>query len=836
MKKNLLVSFMVLTAACLSFISCADKIEEAMNTENTTMQEGSSPKKSSSSSGTKKNSDKKNEPTYSVYKLTTNVSDYNYYMSTDLSVGYYKSRFDLTLSQAQTRKDYFDNFEAVMLTKSEINSFLSGVKDSAINSFLNADNAWLAYAKSSNDVRVLLKMKDSSNVSLEAESKEDGKITLTWESNGYNDPYVYIWLDGAYNKIVSTSSKSSELTELSSGSHTVVLKDGSSSSSSEISATVVVTVSNGSKIIVTDYTVKNTEPYDYTYLDYKNISKASPAKYKVYLTEGNIYKLITASQGLNKNYIIDKYGDVSYGAYYPYVSVASEDGYTKYIYTTPISTVQETKEDSYGDLFIRPSESGYYIITIDIGYNYDSSYNKAVGFYLYSYLESCDSDYTVTSESPANGSDFSYAFLKADSSKDFNAELYKDDIYCVMITNQQRNSNYFTSKFGSTTYAAYNTYISASDPSGNDVKLYTSQTGTAYETRTYSYQTLYVRPSESGNYTFKISNTNNGITGFYLYKCFDAKVTTYTLSAAFDPYTSKVNFTISSSSRISEKAYITYTKSGSTSSGSYGTDISQETSFSTNGNADSSSETTYLYCIKNGSTKKEISNYASVTIPKLSEIYTLYDSNNLRNSYPGLTLKSDNSYDSTSTLADLYRKPLTIGYYASSSSSYYNSDSFTLLKSATSEKTTDYDALQGTLYAYYARNENGQRISNYTVGAVPDGIYTALTSTPTFISDYQIVDLKSTGYKIYKTTLTSGTYYLKVADSYNNSSLLTDYSDTIRAKVYLYNPQGECKFYYNGGSLSYSNLEVKEEGEYFIVCAPYNSSESGTCAFALYKN
>ena len=67
-------------------------------------------------------------------------------------------------------------------------------------------------------------------------------VVLAWQGNSYVESYVYIWLDGAYKAAVRTSAGSATVSVRASGSHTVVLKDGNTSTAAEISKTITVTV------------------------------------------------------------------------------------------------------------------------------------------------------------------------------------------------------------------------------------------------------------------------------------------------------------------------------------------------------------------------------------------------------------------------------------------------------------------------------------------------------------------------------------------------------------------------------------------------------------------
>ena len=124
------------------------------------------------------------------------------------------------------------------------------------------------------------------------------------------------------------------------------------------------------------------------------------------------------------------------------------------------------------------------------------------------------------------------------------------------------------------------------------------------------------------------------------------------------------------------------------------------------------------------------------------------------------------------------------------------------------------------------------------------GIYTApsLTSIPNLISQFQTVYADSDSYTIYKTSLTSGTYKLKVADKNINSSLLSTYSDPVSAHICIYKYDGTKKIYYYNGyynsssSSTLPSMTVEESEDYYIVCKAYTSGTSGHFAFSLYKS
>ena len=67
-------------------------------------------------------------------------------------------------------------------------------------------------------------------------------VVLAWQGNSYVESYVYIWLDGAYKIAVRASAGSATVSVRASGSHTVVLKDGNTSTATAISNTISVTV------------------------------------------------------------------------------------------------------------------------------------------------------------------------------------------------------------------------------------------------------------------------------------------------------------------------------------------------------------------------------------------------------------------------------------------------------------------------------------------------------------------------------------------------------------------------------------------------------------------
>ena len=357
---------------------------------------------------------------------------------------------------------------------------------------------------------------------------------------------------------------------------------------------------------------------------------------------------------------------------------------------------------------------------------------------------------------------------------------------------------------------------------------------------TSSYGSFYIIPPSSGYYTFTQSQYNSyysGFVGFHLYTYFDASTQPYSLTASFNPYTNGVTFDISSTSRVST-AYIAYTyaKSSTTSSSSYGENIASSSSYTGDLTPDSSYETSYTFYIVDSSGDK-ISNLVFLTIPKTASLYKLYDTTNSADTYPNLSLTATNQYNQASSIyASIYRKQFEVGNSISATG-------YSLFASEAEMPYQDNSAESGKIYAYYAANSSGTKISNYALGCIPSDIYTApsLTSIPNLISQFQTVYADSDSYTIYKTCLTPGTYKLKVADKNLNSSLLSAYSDAVDAKVYIYKYDGTREIYYynnyyNSYSTSIPSMTVEESEDYYIVCKAYTSGTSGHFAFSLYKS
>ena len=985
-------------------LSCANEMEEKFGTENDFALEGEAPTRESS---------------YTVYQVTTTLSDYNSKISKSLSTGKYHTNFELSDSTASSIHSYF-SFSRQSMTKSQITSFLSGVESEDIDSFISAKYAFLALAESSSEVRILLKMQDSASLSLNASSNSYDEIKLTWTNMGYTEYYVYIWVDGSYKTSALTSMGSASLSDIAAGNHTIVLKDGDTSSASDISNETSVTVkeyqtsmpitlsadteeassgkvtllwsfndisysydtfyifvdnnyytsiydstslshtldnlSEGKHTIVlksTAYTILSNEItvstektyilYEYTTtkayyesvtgtststgryyypsstmteaqaetfmskfnfsqvkmtrsevesflenvpssaidtflssdyyritnvistssvkillkkiifndeaytpktsapstaeMSYSYITSSSQKRYTVSVKGGNIYCITFANSYVNTDYL-SSYGTKADDAY---ISAENSSG-NSVLYTSLSGSSTTDKTSYYGTLYLKPESDDIYTITIS-PYSNSSSYSGWIGFHLYTYFEESSSNYTVKDSAPTLSSDFSYAYLdSSNSSKIYSAYLTSGNIYCVTVTNERYNPDYIEYKFGDdSSNIIYKSDLSVSDSYGNTVKTYDKPMEGNVISSTSSYESFYIIPPSSGYYTFTQSQYNSyysGFAGFHLYTYFDASTQPYSLTASFNPYTSKVSFGISSTSQVST-AYIAYTyaKSSTTNTSSYGENIASSSSYTGDLTPDSSYETSYTFYIVDSSGDK-ISNLVFLVIPKTASLYKLYDTTNSADTYPNLSLTATNQYNQASSIyADIYRKEFEFNYSISNTG-------YSLFASETEMPYQDNSTELGKFYAYYAANSSGTRISNYTLGCIPSDIYTApsLTSIPNLISQFQTGYADSDSYTIYKTSLTSGTYKLKVADKNINSSLLSTYSDPVSAHICIYKYDGTKKIYYYNGyynsssSSTLPSMTVEESEDYYIVCKAYTSGTSGHFAFSLYKS
>ena len=197
--------------------------------------DGTSPISVENGSGSKKSSEKK----YALYVADPSLYSFRNNWKSDALQGhtYYG---ELSESRASTLKSTFD-FTSKKMTKDEIQTYLTYSGESTrgenITSLLGYSRGCLAFCpQNSSSVKIVLKMEDENTMEL-TKAADTGQLgmNIEWNNYGYVGDSVYIFVDGAYEKTASTSAGSATIDGLTSGSHSVVLKNGNSSDAVEIS-------------------------------------------------------------------------------------------------------------------------------------------------------------------------------------------------------------------------------------------------------------------------------------------------------------------------------------------------------------------------------------------------------------------------------------------------------------------------------------------------------------------------------------------------------------------------------------------------------------------------
>ena len=197
--------------------------------------DGTSPVSGESGSGSKKSSEKK----YALYVADPSLYSFrnNWYSSASQGHSYYN---ELSESRVSDLKSKF-TFTSKKMTESEIQSYLTYSGESTrgenITSLLGYSRGYLAFCpQNSSSVKIVLKTEDENTMELtKVEDSGSLGMNIEWNNYGYVGDYVYIFVDGEYEKTASTSAGSATIDGLTSGSHSVVLKNGNSSNSVAIS-------------------------------------------------------------------------------------------------------------------------------------------------------------------------------------------------------------------------------------------------------------------------------------------------------------------------------------------------------------------------------------------------------------------------------------------------------------------------------------------------------------------------------------------------------------------------------------------------------------------------
>jgi len=211
--------------------------------------DGTSPISVENGSGSKKSSEKK----YALYVAETSLYSFrnNWYSSASQGHIYYD---ELSETRVSDLKSKF-TFTSKKMTKDEIQSYLTysgaSTREENITSLLGYSRGYLAFCPStSSKVWIVLKTEDENTMEL-TKVEDTGQLgmNIEWNNYGYVGDSVYIFVDDEYEKTASTSAGSATIDGLTSGSHSVVLKNGNSSDAVEISESksVYLTLSSNLK-------------------------------------------------------------------------------------------------------------------------------------------------------------------------------------------------------------------------------------------------------------------------------------------------------------------------------------------------------------------------------------------------------------------------------------------------------------------------------------------------------------------------------------------------------------------------------------------------------------
>lgn len=206
--------------------------------------DGTSPISVENGSGSKKSSEKK----YALYVANPSFYSFQNNWKSNASQGW-SYWGELSESRTSDLKSKF-TFTSKKMTKEEIQSYLTYSSEESITSLLGYSRGYLAYCpQNSNSVKIVLKTEDENTMEL-TKVEDTGQLgmNIEWNNYGYVGDYVYIFVDGEYEKTASTSAGSTTIDGLTSGSHSVVLKNGNSSDAVEISNSKSVSLTLSSSL------------------------------------------------------------------------------------------------------------------------------------------------------------------------------------------------------------------------------------------------------------------------------------------------------------------------------------------------------------------------------------------------------------------------------------------------------------------------------------------------------------------------------------------------------------------------------------------------------------
>lgn len=210
--------------------------------------DGTSPISVENGSGSKKSSEKK----YALYVANPSLYSFRNNWESDALQGhtYYG---ELSESRVSDLKSTF-TFTSKKMTESEIQSYLTysgeSTREENITSLLGYSRGCLAFCpNSSSSVKIVLKTEDENTMEL-TKATDTGQLgmNIEWNNYGYVGDSVYIFVDDEYKKTASTSAGSATIDGLTSGSHSVVLKNGNSSDAVEISNSKSVSLTLSSSL------------------------------------------------------------------------------------------------------------------------------------------------------------------------------------------------------------------------------------------------------------------------------------------------------------------------------------------------------------------------------------------------------------------------------------------------------------------------------------------------------------------------------------------------------------------------------------------------------------
>lgn len=257
----------------------------------------------SGESGSKKSSEKK----YALYVANPSLYSFRNNWKSDALQGhtYYG---ELSESRASTLKSTF-SFTSMKMTESEIQSYLTysgeSTREENITSLLGYSRGYLAFCpRNSESVKIVLKTEDENTMELtKVEDSGSLGMNIEWNNYGYVGDSVYIFVDGEYEKTASTSAGSATIEGLTSGPHSVVLKNGNSSDAVAISESksVSLTSSSSLKYYLHAYnsgdgtallTLTNKE-----YYPYNSVYIWVDGSYKTSISAASQYKSISLTSG-----------------------------------------------------------------------------------------------------------------------------------------------------------------------------------------------------------------------------------------------------------------------------------------------------------------------------------------------------------------------------------------------------------------------------------------------------------------------------------------------------------------------------------------------------------